>query len=229
MELVMLNNVFVEVTKKYKTDASSDAVKEWRKVKGELSGLLETLEEKYDMAVETPDKFKNKISVFNWLVENGWQISKSQFYDHCKLGLIRPVKSGGYPLKTVQKYASLHVKKQETGEKESEWEVKMREEKLKVSLAREQIGLDKDQFELDAKRGKYIPRSEFELAVVSRAVAFMAHLNHTIQANVPLWIQLVNGDSARAPELVEAISREIEQRMGDFAADVEFEIILEQT
>jgi hypothetical protein len=180
------------------------------------------------MTVAAPDQFKTKKSVFTWLGDNGWQISQSMFYEHCKIGLLRPMKGGGYTLKAVQKYASLHVKKAETGEKESEWETRAREEKIKVTLEREQVGLEKDRFELDARRGKYIPRSEFELAVVSRAVAFMAHLNHTIQANVSLWIQLVGGDPARAPELVESISREIEQRMGDFAADVEFEVIMEQ-
>ncbi len=172
--------------------------------------------------------FKSKIAVHRWLEDNGWQISKSQFYDHCRDGLLRPAKADGkYRLKAVERYASLHVKKAETGQKENEREEKMREQKLEIALQREEVGLERERFELEAKQGKFIPRAEFELAIVARAVAFMAHLNHTIQANVPDWIELSGGDQTRAPELVEAISRAVEQRMGDFAADAEFDVILE--
>lgn len=172
--------------------------------------------------------FKSKIAVHRWLEENGWQISKSQFYDHCKDGLLRPAKADcKYRLKAVKKYAAIHVKKAETGQKENVREEKMREQKLEFALQREEVGLERERFELSAKQGKYIARSEFELAVVARAVAFMAHLNHTIQAGVPDWIDLAGGDQSRAPELVEAISRAVEQRMGDFAADAQFDVILE--
>ena len=172
--------------------------------------------------------FNNKISVHRWLLDNGWTIGKSQFYDHCKEGLLRPAKKDGkYHLAAVKKYAALHVVVTETGKKETEWESKIREEKLEVALRREQVGLERERFDLQAKQGKLIPRSEFELALVARAVAFMAHLNHTVQQEVPDWIELVEGNQGRAAELVEAISRAIEQRMADFAVDAEFEILLE--
>jgi len=138
--------------------------------------------------------FNNKISVHRWLLENGWTIGKSQFYDHCKEGLLRPAKKDG---------------------------------KYHLALRREQVGLERERFDLQAKQGKFIPRAEFELALVARAVAFMAHLNHTVQQEVPDWIELVEGNQGRAAELVEAISRAIEQRMADFAVDAEFEVLLE--
>ncbi|KJR97197.1 MAG: hypothetical protein VR65_24930 [Desulfobulbaceae bacterium BRH_c16a] len=172
--------------------------------------------------------FPSKIAVHRWLEDNGWKISRSQFYDHCKAGLLRPAKKEKkYRLKDVEKYASLHVARAETGEKESDREIAMREEKLEIALERERLGLEKDRFDFDAKQSKYIPRSEFELAIVARSVAFMAHLNHSIQASVQDWIHLVKGDQSHASELVEAISREVEQRMGDFAADADFDVILE--
>jgi hypothetical protein len=87
--------------------------------------------------------------------------------------------------------------------------------------------LDKDIHDLGVRRQKFIPRDDFELAVVARAVAFMAHLNHAVQANAPDWIDLVNGDQQRAAELVHAVSAVIETRMSDFSADAEFEVILE--
>lgn len=229
MELVMLNNALVAATNNSKKDPSPGNVKEWRKLKADMMDLLDILESKYEISNSDTVIFRTKKSVLEYLLGNGWKISQSQFYDHCKIGLLRPAKGGGYPLKAVVKYAELHVKRADTGEKEAEWETKIREEKLTISLDRERVGLEREQFDLDARRGKYIPRAEFELAIVSRAVAFMAHLNHTVQESVPSWIDLVGGDQGKAPQLVEAISRKIEQRMGDFAAEDEIEVILEAT
>lgn len=172
--------------------------------------------------------FKSKIAVHRWLVDNGWQISKTQFYEHCKDGLLRPRKGDGvFVLKAVEKYATLHVRKAETGQKESDREAKIREERMTLGLERERIGLEAEKFNLEKKLGRYVLTSEVELMIVARAVAFMAHLNHTIQASVPDWIDVAKGDQAMASQLVEAISRAVEQRMGDFAVNAEFDVLLE--
>lgn len=174
------------------------------------------------------DLFKSQIDVHRWLVDNGWQISKSQFYEHCKLGLLRKDKKlGKFKLAAVQKYASLHVKKADTGQKVNDFEERLRKRKLEASAEKEEIDLKLARLDLDKKQGKMVPREDHELAIVARAVAFMAHLNHAVQSEAQDWIELVEGNQQRAPQLVEAISRAIEQRMGDFAIDAEFEVILE--
>ncbi len=172
--------------------------------------------------------FKTKVEILRYLQDGGWKIGRSQFYDHCRDGLLRPTKKDGrYHLKAVEKYAKLNVARLDTGQKVRDREDVMREEKLTISLEREKVGLKREKHDLATRQGRYILRSEFELAIVARAVAFMAHLNHTIQVGAPDWIDLVEGEQSRAPELVDAVSKSIEQRMGDFAADAEFEIILE--
>jgi len=174
------------------------------------------------------ETFKFKKDVHRWLTENGYQIGQSQFYEHCRLGLLRPApKSKEYTLAAIQKYADLHVRRADTGEKQTAREQKMQEEKLELQLKREKLGYAREEFEFAAKQKKFIPRAEHELAVVSRAVAFMAHLNHSVQENVAVWIQLVGGDQSKAPALVEAMTEEIERRMGDFATDAEFDVIME--
>lgn len=172
--------------------------------------------------------FKSKSAVFNYLKGHGkWSISKSQFYKHCADRLLRPGTDGKYTQQAVEKYAKQYLKDATTGRKETDRLDRMHEEKLKVELNSAKVKLEKDQHDLDTRKGKFVSRDDFELAIVSRAVAFMAHLNHAIQANTPDWIELVNGDQQRAAELVHAVSGVVEQRMGDFAADVEFDVILE--
>lgn len=175
--------------------------------------------------------FKTKASVLRWLDENGYQIGKSQFYDDCKLGLLRPLKSGPnkgrYSLSAVEKYAKNNTRRSETGLIESDREAKAREEKAVFERDKEKVRLDREQFELGKAKGKYVRKEDFEMAIVARAVAFMAHLNHTVITSVADWIDLVDGDQKKAPDLVEAISEKIEQRMSDFASDAEFDVHLE--
>lgn len=171
--------------------------------------------------------FKSRIAVHRWLEDNGWQISRSQLYAHCKDGLLRPAKDGKYRLKAVEKYATIHVKKAETGQKVNDLEEQIRQQKLEISLEREVTALDRERFEQQKRQGKFVARDDFEMAIVARAVTFMAHLNHSVQSSVPDWIDIVEGDQLRAPELVDAIIKTIEQRMGDFAVDAEFDVILE--
>ena len=173
------------------------------------------------------ESFPNKKAVLEYLQEAGWRISQSQFYQHCKEGLLRPGKDGRYSQAAADRYAKRWLRRVETGEKESGKLDRMQEEKLDLELRTARIKLTREEHELGVKQRKFIPRDDFELAIVARAVAFMAHLNHTIQESAPDWIELVGGDQARTPELVHAISHAIEQRMGDFAADAEFDVILE--
>lgn len=179
----------------------------------------------------TTTVFKNKLAAWNHLIESGWQIGKSQFYDHCKEGFLRPIRSGEnkgkYALSAVEKYAKLNVRQTETGLKVDEKFEAHQEEMREIGLEKARTKLEAEKHDLGVKQSKYILRSDFELEIVARAVAFMAHLNHTVQEGAPDWIEIVGGDQQRTAEMVDAISRAIEQRMSDFATNTEFDIILE--
>lgn len=171
---------------------------------------------------------KTKAAVLRWLEDNGWKISKTQFYAHCSEGRLRPDKnSGSYRLADVQKYAQLFVAKADTGQKVATTVADKQEKKLDIELEREEIRRDRERLELQAKQGMFIDRQEHELAIVGRAVAFMAHLGHSVQESVVDWIDLVEGDQKKANELVDAIMEELSLRMSDFTADIEVEVIME--
>ena len=175
----------------------------------------------------TPQTFKNKKEALEYIQESGWQISQSQFYAHCKSGLLRPGADGQYQQRAVDRYAKTWLKQLATGERVNERTDRLQQEKMEVDLSTSKFKMEEAEFNLGIRKNKFIPREDFELAIVGRAVAFMAHLNHTVQSEAADWIDIVGGNQDRAPELVAAISRAIEQRMGDFAADAEFDVILE--
>lgn len=174
-----------------------------------------------------PTTFPTQKAAMEYLVAAGWKVSKSHFSRHCKEKLLRPESDGSYSQKACDKYAKTWLKTVATGQKVNERMDKMQEEKLEVDLRAAKFKMEEAEFNLGVRKNKFVPRDDFELAIVGRAVAFMAHLNHTIQTEAAEWIDIVGGDQTRAPELVAAISRAVEQRMGDFAADAEFDVILE--
>lgn len=181
-----------------------------------------------DDEIDDPETFPTKIAVFEWLQDKGeYLIGRSQFYQHCKDRLLIPSSGGIYTLDDVISYAQMNLKRSDSGEVETNREKVMRKEKMEVSLQKERVLLEKERFDLARKKGLYIPRDEHEQAVVARAVAFMAHLNHSFQAAAGDLIDAVEGNQQRAPELVSALSRMAEQRMSDFAADAEFDVVLE--
>lgn len=172
--------------------------------------------------------FKSKAAVYRWLLDNGREISRSHFYDLCKDGVLKKSrKTKTYTMQAVKRFAKLHTKDASTGEKEISHEERLATLKKEVALKREEVRLEKERHELLSLQKKNMPVDEHELGVVARGVAFLAHLKHTVIMRVPDYIDLVRGDQEKASSLVEALTADIEKRMGIFAGSSEFEVILE--
>ena len=177
--------------------------------------------------------FRSKAAVFRWLEENDRQIKKSQFYDHCKDGLLRQVRSGEnkgkYVLSAIEKYAKLNVKPAGASQKTNDLLDTMQQETIETKLKREKVKLEKEQRENEISKGRFVAADDFELAIVSRAVVLMSHLNHSFQMSAAEIIDLVKGDQGRGPELVDYLSKLASKRIGEYVADAdkEFEVILE--
>lgn len=228
VRLKILNNAVVKNMRSYNSAPTEANKRNWDASDKALAECVAVLSLPSDIAGGSADDlFSSKLDVWRFLNADGWTVSRSQFYAHCNDRLLRPDKSGQFTLSAVIKYAKQNLKEAATGRKISDNLDRMHEEKMGLELKQAKVKLEKDQHDLDTRKGRYVSRDEFELAIVSRAVAFMAHLNHAIQANTPDWIDLVNGDQLRAAELVHSISEVVAQRMSDFAADAEFDVIFE--
>lgn len=189
--------------------------------------LLATTEP-MDQSVDTADDhFPHKLAAWEYLRDSGWQIGRSQFYEHCKQGRL-PRKDGRYLRADVDRYAATHCKLESTGEKVNDTLSRMAEEKASTELAREKVRLERERHDLEARRGNYVPRDEVELMIVGRAVAMLAHLKAMVQMRAQDWIELVGGDQARSRELIDTVWTGIEEHLATFARDVEFEVIFEK-
>ena len=228
VRLKILHNAVAKNMRTYNSAPTEANRRNWEASENALKEAIADATSTINPEKKQEDFFETKLDAWRFLRADGWNISRSRFYDHCRDGLLRPdPATGQYKLSAVERYAKLHVRLEATGAKVNEKLDKMQEEKLETELAREKVRLEREIHDLKIKQKKFVPAAEFELAIVARAVAFMAHLNHAVQSNVPDWIDLVEGDQNRSAELVQAVSGVIEQRMSDFAAEAEFEIFLE--
>lgn len=174
-----------------------------------------------------PTILKNRLEAWRYLQAGGWQIGRSQFYSHCKEGRLPRRTDGQYDRAAVDKYAKLHCRHIETGEKVNDRLARMAEEKAETELAREKVRLDRERHDLAVRRREYVERDQVELMLVARAVALLSHLKALVQMRVPDWIELVEGDQARGRELIAALVEGIEAQVATFARDIEFDIIFE--
>jgi len=163
--------------------------------------------------------------VLEYLKSKGVDVPQRSLYGHARQGKLRQTGRGKFTRETLEEYCRVWLKIDLEDTRTDTQELMSR--KLVGEVKKIESQAARAEFEFEVLKKDYVSRDDFELAIVGRAVAFMAHLNHTIQSSVPDWIDAVDGDQARAPDLVAIISEAIEQRMGDFAADVEFEVILE--
>lgn len=177
---------------------------------------------------EIPESFPNRLAAWEYLRDEGWQIGRAQFYEHCREGRLPRQPDGTYLRRDVDRYAKHHCRRVETGERVNDTLSRMAEEKAKVELEREKVRLARENHDLSVRRGEFVAREEVELMIVGRAVAMMSHLKAMIRMRVPDWIDLVGGDQERARELIDAAQRGVEEHLSVFARDVEFEVLLEK-
>jgi hypothetical protein len=184
--------------------------------------------DRLDDIAEEDDAFANKLEAWQYLQDSGWQIGRSQFYEHCKQGRLPRGKDGRYLRANVDRYAENHCRLAETGEKVNEKMARMAEVKAETELARDKVRLEKETMELAIKRGDYVPREEVEQMIVGRAVALLSHLRAMVQMSASDLIALVDGDQKHQRELIGALNDKIEEYVAVFAKDVEFEVIFEK-
>ena len=178
-------------------------------------------------SADDDDTFATKLDAWQYLQDSGWQIGRSQFYEHCKQGRL-PRKDGRYLRADVDRYAQHHCRAADTGEKVNEKLSRIAEEKIETELARDKTRLEKDLMELAIKRGEYVPRDEVEQMIVGRAVALLAHLRAMAAMKASDFIALVAGDQRRQRDLIDALNENIEDYVAIFAKDIEFEVIFEK-
>ena len=228
VRLVTHHNAVVKNTKAYQSDPTEARLRNLRAAEQALADEVKRLQPEKEDQGSPDDRFANRLEAWQYLQDSGWQIGRSQFYAHCKEGRLRREKDGSYLRERVDKYAELHCRLAETGERVNDRIAKMAEEKATTELEREKVRLQKEQHDLALRLGDYVARDEVELMIVGRAVAMLSHLKAMVQMRAGDLIELVEGKQERVQELIAVLHEHIEDHLAVFAKDIEFDIIFEK-
>ena len=161
--------------------------------------------------------FPTRAAALKHLQSAGWQVGRSAFYQHCDEGKLARSADGTYSAEAVSAYASTFCRRLATGKKMVSGIAQQREE---VALQRAKVALQRERRELERLEARAIPVEAAELMVVGRAVIFLAHLRAMVQMHATDLIRIVNGDQAKAPELIADLQAGIEGHVESYATDL---------
>lgn len=230
-KVIVFHNAVVKCTRAYQEDPTEIKLRNLRAAEQALAVEVERVQPTEAVQNEVDDDqidiFDNRLDAWQYLQDSGWQIGRSQFYEHCKQGRV-PRRDGKYRRDDVDRYAQHHCRLAETGEKVDKKRSRIADEKAEIELAREKARLEKDLHDLAVRKGEYVERDQVELMIVGRAIAMLAHLKAMVQMGAADWIELVEGRQDRGQELIATLIRSIEGHLATFARDVEFDVILER-
>ena len=167
--------------------------------------------------------FRSLSAVADWLKTQGYKVSTSSIYGHAKRGLIRPGADGRVSQSDAERYAERHLKRlDEVGGGDEE--AARRRQLADAVKAEAQAKLF--QAKAEQVEGNLIPRAQVEMDFAARAAVFRSDLLNLARTAPGDILQIVGGDSARAPELVAHLERTMEEIMDRYAQGSEFQVEL---
>lgn len=174
--------------------------------------------------------FKNKKAVWEYLKDSTWKVSRGAFYGHCKKGYLRPDKeTGEYLQADVEAYAKEHLVDAETGKKSKDVDVERRHSKKMDAETRLKMAqAAREELRLASEQGKLIDRDRFEVELAARGVVLYNSFVNMAQSRAAEIINLVDGDQAKIPDLVEMLITEIDRTVNEFASGLEFEVLIQK-
>jgi len=170
--------------------------------------------------------FATKLDVLAYLEAEGWKVSKSKLYADCNKGRLSPNKSGEYEIKAVDAYAKDYLKRKETGKKIDEELESRQRRKLDAEIRKTVAQAAKAEHDLAVAQGKYIPREDVELELTGRAAVLDSGLKYLVQSRAHEWVRLVDGDTNKITDLIEAVGNDLDQLLNGFARTDNLQLIL---
>ena len=229
---IVFSNAVVKCTTAYNAEPTASKLRDLRAAEKGLADITKELfGDDQPVTAESlpsdsqPAVFANRARAWQYLRDNGYQISQKMFYLHCNQGKLDRRTDKKYNRADVNRYATAFCKLTPEGKKLQPVSTTA-EQKAEVDLKRAKVRLQKEQRELELLEGRSIPRAEVELMIVGRAVAFLSHLRAMVQMHTSDWLHIGEGNQSRAVEVIAAIQESIEEHVSTFARDVEFKVML---
>lgn len=174
--------------------------------------------------------FTSLLQVMDYLVVQGYKVSKSKIYRDAENGKIQ-AESDAAGNKSVTalaawEYAEKHLEK--TGVNKGDLK-NLQATKLMQAIKIQEIDHRRKTFDLEKEQGKYIPKAEFEAELAARASVLDSGFRNMFNIKVREWIALVNGTPERAPDFLAALNRALDEQLNTYATTRTFLVMFEDS
>lgn len=242
VELIILNNGYIEATNNNKNDHSENSVQVFKRMKAGLLECLDLLEAKYIQEPvpvtaaaipgqplwETFTDTKVKFEVLTYLQQTGWVVKKQTFYNHVTAGKLRKNRGGLYTTLAVKKYAETWLVHAGLGMTVDESVENLAKEKLVVEIEGKKTTNEHAKLKLAADQSRYIPRAEVELELASRAAMLDAGMEYAYKTGLAEMVAVVGGDQNKAPLLLDMLLKRRDALLGAYANFADFIVVFQE-
>lgn len=174
--------------------------------------------------------FTSLLQVKDYLIEQGYKVSKSKIYRDAENGKIQATAdaAGNKSVSALAawEYAEKHLEK--TGVNKGDLK-NLQATKLINAIKLQEADLRRKNFEQEKEEGKYLPRSEFEAELAARAAVLDSGFRNIFNVRVREWIALVNGTPERASDFLAALNQALDEQLNTYATTRSFMVMFEDS
>nr|DAQ28078.1 MAG TPA: Protein of unknown function (DUF1441) [Caudoviricetes sp.] len=179
-----------------------------------------------ESAMEATKNLKNWQAVLDHVADNGRKLSKTKLYSDINRGLLRKQPDGTFRLRDVQRYmASLPTAGTPDALVRKAADRQRRKEEADIRKA--EAAAEREEFDLQVKKGRYIRRDQVYAELAARAVTLSSGLKTAFESQNLDLVALVDGNPKKAAALVEALERICDDALNEYSREMEFEVVLE--
>lgn len=175
---------------------------------------------------EKEPTFDNLLRVKEHLNRLGYKVGKSKIYKDRKAGMIRVEADGTVTESAVKTYIR-KANLEKPAEKTADTGPSVLNQKAEKELQKLEEQIEDLRFKREVARGEYIPRTDFEMELATRAAVLDTGLRHLVHANLADWVALMDGDPKKIPVLLEQINSDLDEKFNEFATMEMFHVIFE--
>lgn len=175
--------------------------------------------------MQATTNLKDWRAVLAYVGENGRKLGKTKLFDDIRKGRLKKQPDGTFKQRDVDRYmASLPMAgtPDVVAEKAADRQRRKEEEEIR----RIRAVADKEEFDLQVKKGRYILKEQVHLELAARAVTLASGLKTAFEAQHLDLVALVEGNPKKGAALVEKLEAILDEALNEYSREMEFEVVL---
>ena len=181
-----------------------------------------------ESAMQASKNLGNWRAVLDYVAEHGRKLGQTKLFKDINLGRLRRQPDGTFRVRDVERYmASLPMSGTPDAVARKAADRQRRKEEADIRKA--EAAAEREEFDLQVKKGRYILREQVYAELAARAVTLSSGLKTAFEARNLDLVALVDGSPRKAAALVEELERICDDALNEYSREMEFEVLVEET